>query len=109
MSSTSWKNQAPASVAAATAAIASAARSAGFAAMPWRDGLAAVAVTSFSPSLEFRVVSRRPIDVEATIITSARVDRNGPVAIFRRLRATGPLGPCLEAPVAELVDALDSK
>ena len=42
-------------------------------------------------------------------ITSARVDPEAPPAIFRPLRRTGPFGPRPKAPVAELVDALDSK
>ena len=42
-------------------------------------------------------------------ITSARVDPRRPPAIFRPLRRTGPFGPRPKAPVAELVDALDSK
>src|SRR5207237_10671069 len=44
-------------------------------------------------------------------ITYARVDRRFPPAIFRRLRKARPfLGPGVtKAPVAELVDALDSK
>src|SRR5207245_6121524 len=42
-------------------------------------------------------------------ITSARVDPEAPPAIFRPLRRTGPPAPRPKAPVAELVDALDSK
>ena len=42
-------------------------------------------------------------------ITSARVDPRRPPAIFRPLRRTGLPGLCPKAPVAELVDALDSK
>src|SRR5262245_35185551 len=60
MSSTSWKNQAPASVAAATRVIASAAKSAGLAAMPCRDGLAAASVTFVSPMPERRGGIVRP-------------------------------------------------
>ena len=42
-------------------------------------------------------------------ITSARVDPRRPPAIFRPLRRTGLMPPRPKAPVAELVDALDSK
>ena len=48
-------------------------------------------------------LSRRPT------ITSARVDPPGSPAIFRRLREAGRSATPPRAPVAELVDALDSK
>src|ERR1700694_2626563 len=51
----------------------------------------------------------RPTLSRQRTITYARVDRGRPAAIFRPLRDAGPKGLCPKAPVAELVDALDSK
>src|SRR5882757_8948426 len=60
------------------------------------------------------VVSRGRCPVEGKVLSlprglTGRVDRNLPPAIFRRLRDGGLLADVLKAPVAELVDALDSK
>lgn len=55
------------------------------------------------------LLSRHRPGVENTTITSARVDPEAPPAIFRRLRRTGLTASRPKAPVAELVDALDSK
>src|SRR6185369_9661373 len=96
ISSTSWKNQAPASVAAATAAIASAATAAGSEAKRVGGEWAAADVTDILRSTIHAqtgtsVLSRRRGRVETRTITSARVDPEAPPAIFRPLRRTGHL------------------
>lgn len=55
------------------------------------------------------LLSRHRPGVEMPTITSTRVDPEAPPAIFRRLRRTGLPASRPKAPVAELVDALDSK
>src|SRR5215211_1693490 len=114
MSSTSSKNQAPASVAAATSVIARAASNAGLPAIPACDGFAVATVTLISGAWLgergiARALSCRGKALSLPRGSTGRVDRNLPPAIFRRLRDGGLLADVLKAPVAELVDALDSK
>src|SRR4051812_17297185 len=128
MSSTNWKNHAPASVAAAIVATARAATSAGLDGEPANDDLAVAASVTAVSSDRQRVLSRGTGAVEAGAITLECLGRGpGPACrrkhdgnpsdgtalrvapppapvIFRRLRAPASTAGVPKAPVAELVD-----
>src|SRR5207245_2505782 len=97
-------------------AIASAATSAGSAerraGAEWAAALSVTVVLPEHHDAQNQTIASYPdatkLSRQATI-TSARVDPEAPPAIFRPLRRTGPPAPRPKAPVAELVDALDSK
>src|ERR1700754_2679172 len=114
MSSTSWKNHAPASVAAAMAVIASAATSAALVARAC-DGFAVASNVTSSLQWERPIPRSRACrggQDHTGVFCEAnrpRVDRHRVPAIFRPLRDPLLLASVRKAPVAELVDALDSK
>src|SRR4029079_113293 len=114
MSSTSWKNQAPAMVAAATSAIALAATSAGFCARPAACGRPDVCVLkSVAPAVRMLhgLVSRavQPVEAARNHIRAGWPSLDGRYSPPRFAAALRQGPDHANAPVAELVDALDSK
>ncbi len=88
------------------AVIASAAVSAGFAASRACEGVAVASKVTLISCIKGSYPARMALSRQPR---SHWVDRRGAPAIFRRLRDPGPWADVPNAPVAELVDALELK